>query len=194
MFCIWVHVAIGFLRLFLRLNFHSLGLPRWVLRCGSMVSCLEVAARSFVFTKTNCLYLYKPERCSLVVMIMARWYLVIASSVVWAAYTQAFLDAFSSLGIDPWAGIEMDVAWGHTTLRFGLHRPSVTGPIFVYRVCTSFRQDAPTRMQVLSHISGPIQLKGDLKGTLKVTLRSDPLRPPLKVPLKVILKVPLRCP
>ena len=102
---------------------------------------------------------------SLVVMIMARWYLVIASSAVWAAYTQAFLDAFSSLGIDPWAGIEMDVAWGHTTLRFGLHRPSVTGPIFVYRVCTSFRQDAPTRMQVLSHADlSPDQLLGAIAG------------------------------
>ena len=53
---------------------------------------------------------------TLAVMIMAWWYLVIASSAVWAAYTQAFLDAFSSLGIDPWAGIEMDVAWGHTVL------------------------------------------------------------------------------
>ena len=44
----------------------------------------------------------------------------------------------------PWAGIEMDVAWGQTTLRFA-------GPIFVYRVCTALRQDTPTRMQVLSH-------------------------------------------
>ena len=65
---------------------------------------------------------------------------MITSSAVTAAYTQAFLDAFASLGIEPWAGIEMDVAWGQTTLRFGLHRPSVTGPIFVYRVCTSLRQ------------------------------------------------------
>ena len=72
---------------------------------------------------------------------------MIASS---AAYTQAFLEAFSSLRIDLWAGIEMDVAWDHTTLPFGLHRPSVTGPIFVYRVCTSLRQDTPTWMQVLS--------------------------------------------
>ena len=97
----------------------------------------------------------------LAVMIMAWWYLVIASSAVMAAYTQAFLDAFSSLGIDPWAGIEMDVAWGHTTLRFGLHRPSVTGP----RVCTSLRQDTPTRMQVLSHAGlSPDQLLGAIAG------------------------------
>ena len=32
---------------------------------------------------------------------------MIASSAVKAAYTQAFLDAFSSLGIEPWAGIEI---------------------------------------------------------------------------------------
>ena len=98
-------------------------------------------------------------------MIMAWWYLVIASSAVKAAYTQAFLDAFSSLGIEPWAGIEMDVAWGQTTLRYGLHRPSVTGPIFVYRVCTSLRQDAPTRMQVLSHADlSPDQLLSAIAG------------------------------
>ena len=96
---------------------------------------------------------------------MAWWYLVITSSAVKAAYTQAFLDAFSSLGIEPWAGIEMDVAWGQTTLRFGLHRPSVTGPIFVYRVRTSFRQDAPTRMQVLSHADlSPDQLLSAIAG------------------------------
>ena len=34
----------------------------------------------------------------LAMMIMAWWYIVIASSAVIAAYTQAFLDAFSSLG------------------------------------------------------------------------------------------------
>ena len=90
---------------------------------------------------------------------------MIASYAVMAAYTQAFLDAFSNLGIDPWAGIEMDVAWGHTTVRFGLHRPSVTGPIFVYRVCTSLRQDTPTRMQVLSHAGlSPDQLLGAIAG------------------------------
>ena len=32
---------------------------------------------------------------------------MIASSAVKAACTQAFLDAFSSLGIEPWAGIEI---------------------------------------------------------------------------------------
>ena len=62
-------------------------------------------------------------------------------------------------------GIEMDVAWGQTTLRFGLHRPSVTGPIFVYRVCTALRQDTPTRMQVLSHADlSPDQLLSAIAG------------------------------
>ena len=92
-------------------------------------------------------------------MIMAWWCLLVACPAVMAAYTQAFLEAFSNLGI------EMDVAWGHTTVRFGLHRPSVTGPIFVYRVCTSLRQDTPTRMQVLSHAGlSPDQLLGAIAG------------------------------
>ena len=55
---------------------------------------------------------------------------------VLAAYTDEFLQAFRNLGLDPWAGMEMDVAWGHATLRYGLHRPSIVGPIFVYRVST----------------------------------------------------------
>ena len=41
-------------------------------------------------------------------MNLAWWYLVTTTSVVAAAYTQAFLDAFASLGIEPWAGIEME--------------------------------------------------------------------------------------
>ena len=90
---------------------------------------------------------------------------MITISMISAAYTQAFLDAFASLGIEPWAGIEMDVAWGQTTLRFGLHRPSVTGPIFVYRVCTALRQETPTRMQVLSHADlSPDQLLSAIAG------------------------------
>ena len=90
---------------------------------------------------------------------------MITISMISAAYTQDFLDAFASLGIEPWAGIEMDVAWGQTTLRFGLHRPSVTGPIFVYRVCTALRHDTPTRMQVLSHADlSPDQLLSAIAG------------------------------
>ena len=70
-----------------------------------------------------------------------------------------------NLGLDPWTGIEMDVAWGHTTLRFGLHRPSVTGPIFIYRVCTSLRLTTPSRTQVLSHADlSPDQLLAAIAG------------------------------
>ena len=90
---------------------------------------------------------------------------MVACPAAMAAFTQAFLEAFSNLGLDPWAGIEMDVAWGHTTVRFGLHRPSVTGPIFVYRVCTSLRLDTPSRTQVLSHAGlSPDQLLGTIAG------------------------------
>ena len=68
-----------------------------------------------------------------------------------AAYTDEFLRAFSNLGLDPWAGIEMDVAWGQATLRYGLHRPSIAGPIFVYRVGTLAPGVSTSRAQVLTH-------------------------------------------
>ena len=68
-----------------------------------------------------------------------------------AAYTDEFLQAFRNLGLDPWAGMEMDVAWGHATLRYGLHRPSIVGPIFVYRVSTYSPVAFPHRVQVLTH-------------------------------------------
>ena len=70
---------------------------------------------------------------------------------VLAAYTDEFLQAFRNLGLDPWAGMEMDVAWGHATLRYGLHRPSIVGPIFVYRVSTFSPVTFPYRVQVLTH-------------------------------------------
>ena len=70
---------------------------------------------------------------------------------VLAAYTDEFLQAFRNLGLDPWAGMEMDVAWGHATLRYGLHRPSIVGPIFVYQVSTFSPVTFPYRVQVLTH-------------------------------------------
>ena len=70
---------------------------------------------------------------------------------VLAAYTDEFLQAFRNLGLDPWAGMEMDVAWGHATLRYGLHRPSIVGPIFVYRVSAFSPVAFPHRVQVLTH-------------------------------------------
>ena len=72
-------------------------------------------------------------------------------TTVWAAYTDEFLQAFRNLGLDPWAGMEMDVAWGYATLRYGLHRPSIAGPIFVYRVCTHSPVAFSLRAQVLTH-------------------------------------------
>ena len=93
------------------------------------------------------------------------WSLLFLCPPALAAFTEAFLQAFSNLGLDPWTGIEMDVAWGHTTSRYGLHRPSVTGPIFIYRVCTSLRLTTPSRTQVLSHANlSPEQLLGAIAG------------------------------
>ena len=72
-----------------------------------------------------------------------------------AAFTDEFLQAFRNLGLDQWTGIEMDVAWGHVTSQYGLHRPSITGPIFVYRVCTNLQLTTPPRVQVLTHANLP---------------------------------------
>ena len=47
----------------------------------------------------------------------------------------------------------MDVAWGHVTMQYGLHRPSLTGPIFIYRVCASLVVATPPRAQVLTHVN-----------------------------------------
>ena len=40
----------------------------------------------------------------------------------------------TGLGLSQWDGIEQDIAWGHVTSLMGLLRPSLNGPIFVYRV------------------------------------------------------------
>ena len=81
---------------------------------------------------------------------MARlWALLLASAG--AAYTEEFLQAFNNLGLVQWNGIEMDIAWGHVTMQYGLHRPSLTGPIFVYRASTSLEVVLPPRVQVLTH-------------------------------------------
>ena len=82
-----------------------------------------------------------------------------------AAYTDEFLQAFNNLGLDQWAGIEMDVAWGHATSQYGLHRPSITGPIFVYRVCTNPQWVTPMRVQVLTHANlSPEQVLSAIAG------------------------------
>ncbi len=93
------------------------------------------------------------------------WTVVLLCSSVLAAYTDEFLQAFNNLGLDQWTGIEMDVAWGHVTSQYGLHRPSVTGPIFVYGVCTTLRLTTPGRSQILTHANlSPEQVLSAIAG------------------------------
>ena len=97
---------------------------------------------------------YLPTFCShstLGAMMVTAVKTFLLGSTVLAAYTDEFLRAFNNLGLDQWAGIEMDVAWGHATSRYGLHRPSIAGPIFVYRVCTHPPGALPPRVQILTH-------------------------------------------
>ena len=83
--------------------------------------------------------------------------------VAYAAYTDEFLQAFDNLGLSQWEGIEMDVAWGHTTLRFGIHRPSITGPIFVYRASTQLGAVFPPRVRIMTHAASvPDQVLGEI--------------------------------
>ena len=97
--------------------------------------------------------------------MVGTWMVVLLCSRVFAAYTEEFLRAFNNLGLDRWAGIEMDVAWGHVTSQYGLHRPSVTGPIFIYRVCTALRLTSPRRSQVLTHANlSPEQVLSAIAG------------------------------
>ncbi len=68
-----------------------------------------------------------------------------------------------NLGLSHWEGIEMDVAWGHTTLRFGIHRPSIPGPIFVYRASTRVGVVIPPRIRVMTHAASvPDQVLGEI--------------------------------
>ena len=50
-----------------------------------------------------------------------------------AMHLNSFLQAFDRLGLTQWEGIEQDIAWGHITSLMGLARPSIDGPIFIYR-------------------------------------------------------------
>ena len=59
-----------------------------------------------------------------------------------AMHLNSFLQAFNRLGLTQWEGIEQDIAWGHVTSLMGLARPSIDGPIFIYR--------APCRLGGLS--------------------------------------------
>ena len=71
-------------------------------------------------------------------------------------FTHTFLQTFDRLGLVPWDGIQQDIAWGHTTSLMGLQRPSIDGPIFVYRVPCQFGGQAPRRIRVMTTTtSGP---------------------------------------
>ena len=72
-------------------------------------------------------------------------------------FTHTFLQTFDRLGLVPWDGIQQDIAWGHTTSLMGLQRPSIDGPIFVYRVpCQFGGGQAPRRIRVMTTTtSGP---------------------------------------
>ena len=53
-----------------------------------------------------------------------------------------FLQAFNRLGI------EEDIAWGHVTSLMGLARPSIEGPLFIYRVPIQLGGPSPSRVQI----------------------------------------------
>ena len=83
--------------------------------------------------------------------------------MVLAAFTEEFFQAFNNLGLQQWNGIEMDVAWGHTTLQHGLQRPSITGPIFVYRATTGLGAIIPACVRAMTHAdSVPEQVLGEI--------------------------------
>ena len=73
-----------------------------------------------------------------------------------AMYTDTFLQAFNRLGLSQWDGIEQDIAWGHATSLMGLLRPSIDGPIFVYRAPCRIEGQSPRRVRVVTTTtSGP---------------------------------------
>ena len=67
-----------------------------------------------------------------------------------------FLRAISRLGLTRWDGIEEDIAWGHVTSLMGLARPSIEGPLFIYRAPIQLGGPSPTRVQIRAktHTSG----------------------------------------
>ena len=63
-----------------------------------------------------------------------------------------FLQAISRLGLTRWDGIEEDIAWGHVTSLMGLARPSIEGPLFIYRAPIQLGGPSPTRVQIRANI------------------------------------------
>ena len=59
-----------------------------------------------------------------------------------------FLQAINRLGLTQWEGIEDDIAWGHVTSLMGLARPSIEGPLFIYRAPIQLGGPSPSRVQI----------------------------------------------
>ena len=65
-------------------------------------------------------------------------------------HLNTFLQDFNRLGLTQWEGIEEDVAWGHVTSLMGLARPSIDGPIFIYRAPVQLGGPSPFRVQLMA--------------------------------------------
>ena len=71
-------------------------------------------------------------------------------------HLNTFLQAFNRLGLTQWEGIEQDIAWGHVTSLMGLARPSIDGPIFIYRAPCRLGGQSSHRVQLMATTgSGP---------------------------------------
>ena len=67
-----------------------------------------------------------------------------------AMHLHSFLQAFNRLGLTQWEGIEQDIAWGHVTSLMGLARPSIDGPIFIYRAPCRLGGQSPHHFENLA--------------------------------------------
>eukprot|EP00434_Breviolum_minutum_P037644 symbB.v1.2.033388.t1/scaffold4123.1/size58836/8 len=67
-----------------------------------------------------------------------------------AMHLNTFVQDFNRLGLTQWEGIEEDVAWGHVTSLMGLARPSIDGPIFIYRAPVQLGGPSPFRVQLMA--------------------------------------------
>ena len=72
---------------------------------------------------------------------------------------ELFLQAFNRPGLTQWEGIEQDIEWGHVTSLMGLARPSIDGPIFIYRAPCRLGGQSPHRVRLMATTgSGPVPL------------------------------------
>ena len=85
------------------------------------------------------------------------------TSRVLAMHMDTFLQAFNRLGLTQWDGIEQDIAWGHVTSLMGLSRPSIDGPLFIYRAPCLIGGQSPRRVRLMATTnSGPEPLLVEL--------------------------------